>query len=173
VFHDGTVLNGSSCINIGINWSWVDTLRPLFPEERAPDTYRVRGRVNTRAGPNAMAQRMSMSLLNIQIRLSSKGQWCPTGGSGATQPYPTRNLTSSGLRIVFVTYGKFTHQQNQYWYLKNSVFWDITPCNPFKVSRRIGGTFYLRNVSWISRITRPYIPEDRTLHCHLCENLKS
>jgi hypothetical protein len=27
--------------------------------------------------------------------------------------------------------------------MKNSIFWDVTPCSPLKVSRRFGGTYHL------------------------------
>jgi hypothetical protein len=37
-----------------------------------------------------------------------------------------------------------------------------------------GGDMFLRNVGWLSTdYTARYIPEDRTLHEHRCENLKS
>jgi hypothetical protein len=36
-----------------------------------------------------------------------------------------------------------------------------------------GGDMFLRNISGLSRTTRRYIPEYRTLHDHRCENLKS
>jgi hypothetical protein len=35
------------------------------------------------------------------------------------------------------------------------------------------GNMFLRNVGWLSTDYRRYIPEDRTLHNHGCENLKS
>jgi hypothetical protein len=99
--------------------------------------------------------------------------------------------------------------------LKNSVFWDITPCSPSKInwrfgeicrlhrqSRRISQAIKQREslfatcftlVSCLSysstlkmevtcssetsvdfrRTTRRYIPEDRALHNHRCENFKS
>jgi hypothetical protein len=28
--------------------------------------------------------------------------------------------------------------------MKSSIFWDITPCSPFQVNRRFGGTYSLR-----------------------------
>jgi hypothetical protein len=85
--------------------------------------------------------------------------------------------------------------------IKSFIFWDITPCSPFKANWRFGGTFRLhlqsRTVSqarnqresrWqademeatcstetsvdFQRTTRRYIPEDRTLRYHRCENLK-
>jgi hypothetical protein len=80
--------------------------------------------------------------------------------------------------------------------LNSSVFWDITSCNPFKVSRRFGVTCrYLEGrricqarhqreagskhssasseTSIDFQLTiRRYIPKDRTLHNHRCENLK-
>jgi hypothetical protein len=87
-------------------------------------------------------------------------------------------------------------------YLKNSVFLDITPCSPLKVNRRFGGIYrlhpaefafpftlvYLSTYSFIrklkaicsseasiclQRATRSYIPENSTLRNHRCENLKS
>jgi hypothetical protein len=51
--------------------------------------------------------------------------------------------------------------------LSSSVFWDITLCNPLKVNGRFGGKLHLNLQG------RRHIPEDRTLHNHLCENLKS
>jgi hypothetical protein len=36
-----------------------------------------------------------------------------------------------------------------------------------------GGDMFLRNIFDFQRTTRSYIPEDRTLHKHRCENLKS
>jgi hypothetical protein len=67
--------------------------------------------------------------------------------------------------------------------VKSCIFWDITPCNPLKVNRRFGGTCRLhlqgrrisqaRNQSESRWQARSYIPEDRTLHNHRCENLKS
>jgi hypothetical protein len=48
--------------------------------------------------------------------------------------------------------------------IKGYIFWDITPCSPFKVSRRFGGTCPL---SWLS-------PDNTALylHNHRCEHLK-
>jgi hypothetical protein len=83
--------------------------------------------------------------------------------------------------------------------MKNSIFWDITPCRPLKVNRRFGGTCYLhpQDRRWAKqdtgmkqvagmeetycietsvdfrRTTRRYKLQDRTLHNHRCENLKS
>jgi hypothetical protein len=76
--------------------------------------------------------------------------------------------------------------------MKNSIFWDVTPCIPVKVYRRFGGTYYLypqgRRVSQASdheetsstalptiplthetsvnfyHTTRSHIPEDNTLN---------
>jgi hypothetical protein len=64
---------------------------------------------------------------------------------------------------------------------------DITPCSSLQVNGRFAGTdrLYLhgrrirraRNQSERSvdfqRITQPFIPEDRTVHNHRCEDLKS
>jgi hypothetical protein len=46
--------------------------------------------------------------------------------------------------------------------MKNTIFWDITPCSPLKVNRRVGGTYRLdlqgqrinraRNLSFTPRI---------------------
>jgi hypothetical protein len=77
--------------------------------------------------------------------------------------------------------------------MKSSTFWDITPCIPKKVNRRFGGTCRLllqgrrlsqgtnqreagsKQVAETSvdfhRTRRGYIPEDRTLYNHRCENL--
>jgi hypothetical protein len=84
--------------------------------------------------------------------------------------------------------------------LKNSVFWDITPCSPFKVNRRFGGTAeqadlppafplvsclaYYSTLKMeatcspetsvdLQRTTRHYISQDETPYNHRCENLKS
>jgi hypothetical protein len=82
------------------------------------------------------------------------------------------------------------------------IFWDKMPCNPLRVNRRFGGRCRLnlqdrrisqaRNQAWkhvasiapiatcssetsveFQWITPPYIPEDKTLHYHRCEYLKS
>jgi hypothetical protein len=69
-------------------------------------------------------------------------------------------------------------------HIKSTIFWDITPCSPLKVSKRFGGTYrphlhgrrisqarHQRERRWqAERYTR--IPEDSTLHNHSCENLK-
>jgi hypothetical protein len=80
--------------------------------------------------------------------------------------------------------------------LKCSIFWNISPCSPQKLNRRLGGTCRLhlqarkrrqaRNQRESSskqippkhrltskRTTGCYIPDDRTLHNHRCKNLKS
>jgi hypothetical protein len=85
--------------------------------------------------------------------------------------------------------------------MDNSIFWDITLCIPSKVNRRFGGTcrkaFYLPHAFTLvscsaysstlkmeatcssemsvsfQRTTWRYIPEDRILHNHQCENLRS
>jgi hypothetical protein len=81
--------------------------------------------------------------------------------------------------------------------LKCTIFWDITPCSLLKIDRRFGGGLCLppdftlvscsvysstlkMEATWSSeasvgfqRTSRHYIPEDRTLHNHRCENLKS
>jgi hypothetical protein len=36
-----------------------------------------------------------------------------------------------------------------------------------------GGDMSLRNVVWLQQTTQRYLPEDRTVHNHLCENPKS
>jgi hypothetical protein len=36
-----------------------------------------------------------------------------------------------------------------------------------------GGDMFLRNVGLHKRTTRHYAPEERTLHDHCCDNLKS
>jgi hypothetical protein len=80
-----------------------------------------------------------------------------------------------------------------------SILWNITPYNPFKIEILFGGKCHLdlrvrriseaRNKHEVSkqnkvpcfsetlvdlqRISRPYIPEDRTLHNHGCESLRS
>jgi hypothetical protein len=67
------------------------------------------------------------------------------------------------------------------------MFSDITPCITLKVNYRFGGTCRFlhqgrrisraRNqretVVYFQRTTRRYIPEDRTLYNHRCENLNS
>jgi hypothetical protein len=78
-------------------------------------------------------------------------------------------------------------------------FWDITPCSPLKITRRFGGNmsppssaYYLLHANFLflstlkmrgtcssetSRglewTTRRYIPQDRTVRSHRCEELKS
>jgi hypothetical protein len=56
--------------------------------------------------------------------------------------------------------------------MKSSIYWDITPCSPVKVSRRFGENFasiFRVEVIFSSetlvnlQTTRRYIPEDRTL----------
>jgi hypothetical protein len=51
--------------------------------------------------------------------------------------------------------------------MKGTVFRDIKPCNPLKISRRSdpedGDDMFLRNDVDFPRITRPYIPEERIL----------
>jgi hypothetical protein len=78
---------------------------------------------------------------------------------------------------------------------KTSTFWDITPCSPVKLNQRFGGRldacFMLVScLAYSSTLkmevtcssgmsvdfhhnTWRYIPEDRTLQSHCCENLKS
>jgi hypothetical protein len=82
---------------------------------------------------------------------------------------------------------------------KSSIIWDITPCSLLKVNRSFGRTCRLhlqgrricqtrkqRESRWqveqtcssetsvdFQRTTRRYIPEDRTLRNHRCENLIS
>jgi hypothetical protein len=63
----------------------------------------------------------------------------------------------------------FLRPQTKYVYppntsLKNTVFWDVTPCRSC-VNRRFGGT--------CTRSTRRHIPEDGILHSRRRENLKS
>jgi hypothetical protein len=75
--------------------------------------------------------------------------------------------------------------------LKSIIFWDMTPCSPLSLNRRFEGTSpptcllvftelissTLKKKAICSsetsvetqRITRRYIPEDDTLHNHLCE----
>jgi hypothetical protein len=80
---------------------------------------------------------------------------------------------------------------------KSSVFWDITPCSAARVNLYFSGIYhfhlqailgsclayssalkiemilsYEMSVDFI-RITRCYVPEDRTLHSHRRDNLKS
>jgi hypothetical protein len=81
---------------------------------------------------------------------------------------------------------------------KEFIFWDITPCSPMKVGRSFGRCLKMLAARFtmdsclaysstlkmeatcssemsvaFQRTTRRYIPEDRTLHNHRCENLKS
>jgi hypothetical protein len=53
-------------------------------------------------------------------------------------------------------------------FLKSSVFWDISPCSQMRVNR----CFSEMSVDF-HRVAWHYIPKDRTLHNHRCENLKS
>jgi hypothetical protein len=73
--------------------------------------------------------------------------------------------------------------------MNSTIFWGVTPCSLLKVSWRFGGTYRLHlqgESSWqaeaicssetsvdFHQTTWRYIPEDRTLHNHRCENLKS
>jgi hypothetical protein len=72
--------------------------------------------------------------------------------------------------------------------MKSPIFWDIMPCSPLIVKRCFGGTyrFHLqgrrisrakkkRESRWQARqpTTRRYVPQDRILHNHRCENLKT
>lgn len=69
-------------------------------------------------------------------------------------------------------------------YLKCSVFCDVTPCSPENTNRRVRETyrFHLQGWSWRSRssetsvnfrwTTRHYITEDINLHNQRCGNLK-
>jgi hypothetical protein len=74
--------------------------------------------------------------------------------------------------------------------MKGSIFLDVSPCSLWKstdVSEEHGSACYLSHVGFLLglffnhedredmflRTTRRYIPENRTLHKHHCENLKS
>jgi hypothetical protein len=73
--------------------------------------------------------------------------------------------------------------------VKSSIFWDIMPYNLFKVNQYFRRTYclhfcllcntedwssvFLWNIGWLWKTTWRYIPEDRTLRNHHCENLKS
>jgi hypothetical protein len=85
------------------------------------------------------------------------------------------------LKILFLSFFARTLR------MPNSILWDKTLCNPLKVNRHFGGTchFHLhfrrirqeRHVQQeisvdFQRTTRSYIPENKTLHTHRCENLK-
>jgi hypothetical protein len=78
-------------------------------------------------------------------------------------------------------------------FFKSPIVRDIMPCSPLKVNRRLGGTCRLHlqgwsicqarnqheagSKRWLSTLvdfqqnSRCYIPEDRTLHNHSCENV--
>jgi hypothetical protein len=82
--------------------------------------------------------------------------------------------------------------------MRSSIFWDITPCSPLKVNRRLGitsrrhrqirrrrqarnlherrwqngGDMFLRNVGWLSTDYTTLYPR-RTFYNYLCENLRS
>jgi hypothetical protein len=86
---------------------------------------------------------------------------------------------------------------------KSSIFWDIMPCSPLKVNLLFGGacpfifrlclppaftlvscsvpsltskmeaTCSPRTLVDFQQTTQRYVPEDRTLHNHQCENTKS
>jgi hypothetical protein len=71
------------------------------------------------------------------------------------------------------------------------VFWDLTPRSQLKVSRHFGRAYrfhlqdrritQVRNQRetgkktsvYLKKTARPYVPQDRKLHNHRCENLKS
>jgi hypothetical protein len=57
--------------------------------------------------------------------------------------------------------------------INHYIFWDTMPCSELKVNRRFGGAYSSETSFYFQRATRHYIPEDRTLHNHRCENLKS
>jgi hypothetical protein len=66
--------------------------------------------------------------------------------STCSVPTRTNFCESMSVDMFYIVRNKF--------HLKSSTFWDTTPCSQLKV-------------------TWSYIPEDRTLHNHRCENLKS
>jgi hypothetical protein len=56
---------------------------------------------------------------------------------------------------------------------KNSIFWDTTPFSSLIVNRRFVATCSSQSSVDIQRTTYRDVPEDRNLHNHRCENLKS
>jgi hypothetical protein len=71
---------------------------------------------------------------------------------------------------------------NNNFFLKNAVFWDVTPCRSCEFNRRFGGTYRLhlqgrkireRGTSVSMWLQPPPTPEDGILHSHRRENLKS
>jgi hypothetical protein len=64
--------------------------------------------------------------------------------------------------------------------MRHEEFWDIMQCSPFMMFRKnmsLPSSGYnnklLKKSARKQAATRPNIPEDRTLHNHRCENLKS
>jgi hypothetical protein len=52
------------------------------------------------------------------------------------------------------------------------IFWDITSRSPLKVNRRFKRTCSSETSTDFQKATWRYIPEDRTLHDHICTDLK-
>jgi hypothetical protein len=53
--------------------------------------------------------------------------------------------------------------------MKSSIFWNVTPCSLLKDSQRFDSetSVDFQQTAW------SYVPEDRILHKHRCEGLKS
>jgi hypothetical protein len=93
-------------------------------------------------------------------RLCKVGQLSSRTGYIFRKPHLKSNISfNAGFEVLTVVV------------MKNSIFWDITPCSPLRVNRRFGGTHRLhlqgRRISWarnqcemsvdIQPTTRPYI----------------
>jgi hypothetical protein len=62
--------------------------------------------------------------------------------------------------------------------MKNSIVWDVTLCSPYQnflaaLTLKMDVTCPSKTSVDFQQTAHRYIPEDRTLHNHQCENLKS
>jgi hypothetical protein len=95
---------------------------------------------------------------------------------------------SWNLMFKLDSHGLKQYRVCRYVIMKISVFWDIVLCNPLKIYWRFRGTCLLHlqgfRISWarnqqnwwqagFQQTIRPYVSDNRTLHRHHCENLKS
>jgi hypothetical protein len=55
-----------------------------------------------------------------------------------------KDSTAYGVSYQFYENMKLFLEAELSYVLKNSIFWDITPCSPLNVNRRFGGMFRLR-----------------------------